>query len=98
MTSWRLHPKARTDLNDIWDYSEAEWGTEQAETYTRSIQAAIEVIATDPVRGQKCDDIRSGYWRIRSGSHFIFFRRENATVVVVRILHERMNVSNHLNS
>jgi toxin ParE1/3/4 len=97
VTNWRLHPKARIDLNLIWDYSEKEWGIDQAETYTRSIQSAIEAIATDPARGQKCDHIRAGYWRIRSGSHLIFFQRESTGVVVVRILHERMDVSTQLN-
>ena len=71
---------------------------DQTEIYIRSIQNTINAIAVDPTRGQKCDDIREGYWRVRSGSHLIFFRRENYNVIVIRILHERMDVSNQLNA
>jgi plasmid stabilization system protein ParE len=30
-----LWPRARQDLDEIWDYTGATWGPEQAEAYTR---------------------------------------------------------------
>ncbi|MBX3232513.1 MAG: hypothetical protein KIT84_16180 [Labilithrix sp.] len=33
--------------------------------------------------------MRPGLWRARAGSHVLFFRRENDTVFVCRILHYR---------
>ena len=30
-----LRPKARADLDSIWDYTVASWGRDQAKTYLR---------------------------------------------------------------
>ena len=32
-----LSPKAKVDLAQVWDYTYAEWGTEQAEKYIREL-------------------------------------------------------------
>lgn len=37
MTAVALSPRAQRDLDEIWNYTEAHWGTEQAETYTRQL-------------------------------------------------------------
>lgn len=92
MTRWRLLPRARADIDDIWDYTAREYGAEQAEAYLRAIEDAINARE----RAQSCDHIRPGYWRIKAGSHVIFFRREGGEVIVVRILHERMDFAGRL--
>lgn len=38
MTTLRLTPKARSDLDTIWDYTAKTWGQDQAEAYL--LQAA----------------------------------------------------------
>ncbi len=44
-------PKARHDIEDIWDYSLERFGFDRAETYLREIQRAAETVAEDPRRG-----------------------------------------------
>jgi toxin ParE1/3/4 len=92
VTRWRLLPRARADIDGIWDYTAREYGIEQAVAYLRAIEAAV--IAHE--RAQSCDHIRPGYWRIKAGSHVIFFHREGDEVIVVRILHERMDFAGRL--
>lgn len=92
MTRWRLLPRARADIDDIWDYTARAYGADQAVTYLRGVEAAIKAGR----RAQRCDHIRSGYWRIKAGSHVIFFRREDDEIIVVRILHERMDFASRL--
>ena len=45
----RLLPKALSDLEDIWLYTQESWGLEQAEAYTASINDAFSHIAEDPL-------------------------------------------------
>ena len=47
MTRYRLTPAAQRDLSSIWDYTEDRWGSQQAESYTLEIKAAIERVAAD---------------------------------------------------
>jgi toxin ParE1/3/4 len=71
-------------------------GERQAEIYLRLIKAAVDAVATDPKLGRACDDVRPGYRRHPVGSHALFYRVTDAAIVVVRILHQRMDVERHL--
>ena len=96
MSGYVLSPRAKADLDDIWDYTERNWGAEQAKAYIRLIGAAIQTVATSPARGKACDHIREGYWKYPAGSHVVFFRLTDGGINVVRILHRRMDFDRHL--
>jgi len=68
----------------------------EAETYIRQIQHGCGIIADDPRLGRPCDDIRAGYRKFKSGSHFLFYRPINDGVEIVRILHSSMDFNQHL--
>ena len=91
-----LSPKAKSDLSDIWDYSLAEWGIEQAEKYLRDLWTAMQQQARDPSTSVDISDVRKGYRKFSSGSHVIFFRRTPAGIEVVRILHRQMDFERHI--
>jgi toxin ParE1/3/4 len=92
-----LSPAARTDLDEIWDYTCERWDADQAERYLREVQHTIERAAVDPLIGRPCDEIRAGYRRLATGSHHIYFRiPADDTIEVVRILHQRMDVGRNL--
>ena len=42
-------------------------------------------------------DIREGYFKYCSGSHMIYFQRTPDGIVVIRVLHQMMDVTKHLN-
>src|ERR1700761_356557 len=89
-------PKAQRDIEEIWDYSVDQFGVDRAIEYVREIQRAATVLMQDPRRGLACDDIRSGYRKFPVGSHVLFFRTSATRVVIVRILHARMNFDRRL--
>jgi toxin ParE1/3/4 len=91
-----LSPRAKADIEEIWDYTEERWGLRQARSYTRELQKAFETIARDPRKGRACDDIRPGYRRFSVGSHIIFFLVDSHQVQVMRVLHQRMDFEQHL--
>jgi toxin ParE1/3/4 len=96
VTRWRLTPAARNDLSEIWDFTAERWDQEQAQTYVTEIKVALERVAARPDRGQACDEIRAGYRRYAIGSHLIFYVDSDEGIVVVRILHQRMDPTRHV--
>ena len=92
-----LSPKAKVDLSQVWDYTFAEWGAEQAEKYIRELWAAIEEQSSDLTKSADISDVRKGYRKVRSGSHVIFFKVTKGGILdVVRILHQKMDFDRHL--
>lgn len=91
-----LSPKAKSDLSDIWGYTLAEWGIDQAEKYVRELWAVMQELASNPSTSTDISDVRKGYRKTRSGSHVIFFKLIREGIDVVRILHQKMDFERHL--
>ncbi len=91
-----LSPRAQSDLDEIWNYTAARWNDDQGERYIRDIWQAVEAVAGDPRKGRVCDEIRLGYRKHPVGSHVIFYRVSKDAIVVIRILHQRMDFERHL--
>ncbi|MET4698810.1 toxin ParE1/3/4 [Constrictibacter sp. MBR-5] len=89
-------PLARGDLEGIWDYSAETWGTEQAERYVRQIHAVCEALCTGRSTGRDIGHVSAGCRAADSGSHVIVYRIDDRRLVVVRILHVRMDIGRHL--
>ena len=96
MSRFVVSPAAKRDLDNIWNSSRANWGIDQSETYVREIGRCIAKLAAQPSLGRACPDIRVGYFKYLPGSHVIFSRQGENKIVLVRILHERMDAQRHL--
>jgi toxin ParE1/3/4 len=92
----QFSPRAQQDIEDIWDFTLETWGDAKAQTYIRAIQAGAERLRHNPFSGPACDHIRRGYRKLPVGSHMMFYRVENAHIIVVRILHQRMDPQRRL--
>lgn len=84
------------DLEDIWLYTLKTWSQEQADRYHSLIMKEIDYLATNPESGKKIYHIREGYRTSKVKSHYIFFRFTLNELEIVRILHEKMDISNRL--
>jgi len=91
-----LSPRAQSDLDEIWHYTESRWGIGQAETYIRQLARDIKAIAAKPTLARACPEVRHEYYKFKSGSHLIFLRRNKDDIEIIRILHERMDFEQHL--
>ncbi len=92
-------PAAKTDLDAIWTYTAVHWGEVQAAQYLRDIDAACLEVAMGFRPARTIDDIRPGYRKINVRSHKVFFMLNGTgATVVIRILHQRMDVESHLPS
>lgn len=92
---------AERDFSGIIDWTAENFGPRQAERYADAILAAIDAIAKNPIssRSRERGEIGSGYRSVhvaRPGRHFILYRLEGTNaVLVVRILHDSMELSRH---
>ena len=93
---YRLAPEAKRDLEAIWLYTLEEWGLEQANRYTDELTDVFAQLVVGPQLGTTCDHIRTGYLRRRVGRHMVYYRMTDYGITVVRILHDRMLPTRHL--
>ena len=91
--SFTIRPQAQRDLREIWRYTRKTWSAEQANRYIGQLNAAL---AERPDIGRPADDISPGLRRRGAERHVIYFRVIDKRVIIVRVLHDRMNPSAHL--
>lgn len=104
---YRLDAQADVDLADILAWSGRRFGIAQRDRYAELIAEALRRITANPSRPGSTDrsDLLPGLrayplWlvaRRRSASrHIVFYRAEHDFILVVRILHDAMEVERHL--
>ena len=92
----RFSPKAKADLDQIWDHSLKEWGPERAEAYIHTIRSILNLMDQFPAMAKNAENIRPGLLKYAVGSHVLFLRITDRSINVVRILHQRMDHPRHL--
>ena len=94
---FEISEKANEDLENIWLYTYDNWSEEHADRYYNLILNEIEDVAKHFESGQSMEHIRKGYRSTKVKSHPVFFRKSKRnTVEIIRILHQRMEIENHL--
>ena len=95
MTRILYSPLAEADFEDIWLFTAQRWSTEQAVACTTGLINAVHQLARVDRTGRPVS-IAEGMQKYLSGRHVIYFRRTEEDLVVVRILHQSMDVERHL--
>jgi toxin ParE1/3/4 len=96
MVRFRLTPAALASLASIGRYTEATWGRRQRNAYLRAIDASLHKLAKAPALGRARAELGEGLRSFHQGKHVIFYLRRRRDVVIVDILHERMDPAIHL--
>ena len=96
MSEYRLSRKAERDIGDIARYTIEQFGIDQARTYRDSMIACFQSLADTPGMGRKVDHISKGYRRLDHRSHAIFYKSDGQDILIIRVLHQRMNAPRHL--
>ncbi len=91
-----VRPEAEKDLKGIGRYTRRAWGREQARKYLRVLHQKLQRLAANPNLGIIRDDVGEGYRSAPVGRHLVFYRTTGDDIVVVRVLHESMDVQRHL--
>ena len=86
MASYRLTDAALADLDSIYEYGILTFGLEQADKYFDGLVSYFQMVADSPYSYPAVNQIRAGYRRAPYYSNSIYYRLDNAEVVIVRIL------------
>ncbi|MFH6944907.1 type II toxin-antitoxin system RelE/ParE family toxin [Flavobacterium sp. FlaQc-50] len=98
MMNYEISNLATKDLENIWLYTAENWSIEQADRYLNLLFEEIEYLCLKPNSGADFGAIRKDYFRSKVKSHLIFYKiniKENQ-LEIIRILHEMMDVENHI--
>jgi toxin ParE1/3/4 len=87
---FRFSRRAEADLFNIGDYTFRTWGKAQADRYIGELEDCCQLVADNPALGRPCDEIRPGLRRMEQGKHVVFYRVETGSILISRILHQRM--------
>lgn len=97
MQPFLLTIAARSDLIDIGRFTSDKWGKRQRDKYLKQLDDAFKLLARKPEIGKDAANIKPGYRKFSQGSHIIFYRAgTDSKIVVIRILHNSMDVDRHL--
>ncbi len=90
-----LSREAEDDVRQIAEYTAENWGEDHADEYVDEILAAIGALRQYPRRGNAYPAIPDLYWfPVRDYS--VFYRVQRQDVEIVRIIHQRRNLTAQL--
>lgn len=92
MSHYELAPRAAADLLEIVRYSKQKWGRVQAQRYREELDLALQQLGVSPSRGRSRETVAPGLRSCPVAQHLAFYVLRKSRVIVVRILHPRMNV------
>lgn len=86
LLGYRITPKARQDLEDIWRYSADTWSLDQADVYIDSLFTVIDTLVAMPFLARERSEFKPPVRIHPAGRHLIIYRIEPAYLLVIRIL------------
>lgn len=92
----RISRRADADLLAIAEYTTAAFGQEQARKYRDQFKACFASLLGNPQLGRSAEELAPGLRRIRQQAHVIFYKPSADAILIVRVLHHKMDVERHL--
>ncbi len=93
---YRLSRRAAMDLSAIADYTIGRFGLAQAREYRDQLKSCFDELSKNPMMGRRAEQLAKGLRCFEHGSHVVYYLCGAAEIVVVRVLHFRMDASRPL--
>lgn len=84
-------PKASEDLEDIWLYTEENWGSIQADRYYNQLTACCQKILSKQAHTRPYKVFPALRYH-HCQHHYIFYTPQGAKLVITAVLHENMDI------
>lgn len=94
---FELSKLALKDIDSIWQYTAKQWSVKQANQYYQQIFKEINLICKSPKSGKSIKEIKEHHRVLLVKSHLIVYKIEKNKILIDRILHQKMDIQNHLN-
>ena len=92
----KLKPEAGNDLRKIFEYTATSWAIDQAEKYQDVLFAGMILITRQEELGKEYQFAKLPYRKLHINRHLIFYRVEGRTCLIIRVLHDRMNIKRQM--
>jgi toxin ParE1/3/4 len=98
MPAYKFSRRAEADLEVIIRYTLDNWGAKQASSYIDGLEKRAQSLADAPNLGKGYGDLAIGLrgFGFVYQSHVIYYLEAKHGVMIVRVVHQRMNPSLHL--
>lgn len=96
MPGYRVSRKAETDIREIGRYTEAEWGRAQRRLYLSGMETCFRHLAGNPRLAAARAEFSPPVRIQRYEKHLIVYAEEDDGILIVRVLHESMDVPTRL--
>ena len=93
---YRLTEAAASDIEEMLERSLLDFGEKRTQTYYDALARCLALLGANPEMGVTAEDIRPGYRRFAHESHVVFYTIDDEGVLIVRVLHKRMDATRHL--
>ena len=91
MPDYVLELEADTDMLEIGRYTARRWGLDQMDVYLGGLESHFSAIAKRKVREEPVFEHREDFRVSRCDHHYVYFVREEGTVIILAVFHENMN-------
>ena len=96
MPQYKLTPEAKADLNNIAAVSEKNFGKAQRLKYIKGLRQKAQQLADKPNLGRSRHELFEGLKSASYVSHMVYYVEQSGGIVIIRILHKRMEPQRHL--
>ena len=86
---------AKTDIKGIYIYSYQNYGERKAEEYVDELNTMLNELP-NTFNISDYGFVRPGLKRSNYKSHAVYYRAEGSDIVVLRVLHQRMDPARHI--
>lgn len=93
---FKLTEQADSDMAAIFLYSLEEFGLDQAEAYSDSLERAYQRLSEFPKLGRLCPELQPDLRRHDVLHHAIYYREIDLDILIIRILHQQMDAEARL--
>lgn len=96
MSLYVISKQAENDLIEIYRYGFLNHGEQQAERYQASLKEQCRFVADNPLLCRERDEFKPPVRIRHHKKHLMIYAIEADHILVIRILHERMALPQHL--
>jgi Plasmid stabilization system protein len=93
----KISRKAENDLRNIARYTQDTWDREQRREYLYGLNNMFKLLAENPLISRERREFSPAVRIHKYGHHLIVYLDCQDHILIVRILHENMDIDEHLN-
>ena len=95
--AYKVSNEARNDIFEIGRYTQEKWSKKQRQTYLSGLEEKFQFLAENPLSNRERTEFSPSV-RIHSHEkHLVVYLSGSAHILIVRVLHESMDVKRQLN-